>query len=280
MWYFSYYTKHIFYWVVFVKKFIERTFVILLISFSFFYTDKVINIINHKNPLMKEIEELKSKYDVLPVNAILDNDTIVPGIKGREINIDDSYNNMKLGGIFREEALVFKDIYPTSSINNNMDKYIVKGNGSKKEISIIVILNNNIDKIKKLDNITVFINHKDITNSNIKLLKDKEIYTYGKNGEYNKEILINDNTLINRLSNNKSNYCLLKDKDDGILKLCSENNMYTVIPNIYGDYYNIRNNLSNGSIILLSNINNIDVIVKYIESKGYEIVGLNKLLSE
>ena len=263
-----------------MKKFIERTFVILLISFSFFYTDKVINIINHKNPLMKEIEELKSKYDVLPVNAILDNDTIVPGIKGREINIDDSYNNMKLGGIFREEALVFKDIYPTSSINNNMDKYIVKGNGSKKEISIIVILNNNIDKIKKLDNITVFINHKDITNSNIKLLKDKEIYTYGKNGEYNKEILINDNTLINRLSNNKSNYCLLKDKDDSILKLCSENNMYTVIPNIYGDYYNIRNNLSNGSIILLSNINNIDVIVKYIESKGYEIVGLNKLLSE
>ena len=95
MWYFSYYTKHIFYWVVFVKKFIERTFVILLISFSFFYTDKVINIINHKNPLMKEIEELKSKYDVLPVNATLDTDTIVPGINGREINIDNSYNIWK-----------------------------------------------------------------------------------------------------------------------------------------------------------------------------------------
>ena len=45
-------------------------------------------------------------------------------------------------------------------------------------------------------------------------------------------------------------------------------------------YYNIKNNLSNGSIILLNNLNNIDIIVKYINSRGYEIVGLNKLLSE
>lgn len=263
-----------------MKKFIERTFVILLISFSFFYTDKVINMINHKNPLMKEIEKLKSEYDILPVNAILDNDTIIPGIKGRKIDVNDSYDNMKIGGIFREEALVFKYIYPASSINNNIDKYIVKGNCNKKEVSVIVILDNNIDKINKIDNITVFVNHMDITNSNIKLLKDREIYTYGNNGVYNKKILTNDNTLINRLSNNKSNYCLVKEKNDSILKLCSENGMYTVIPSIYGDYYSIRNNLSNGSIILLNNINNIDVIVKYIESKGYEIVGLNKLLSE
>lgn len=263
-----------------MKKFIEKIFIILLVSFSFFYTDKVINMINKKDPLMKEIENLKGEYDVLPVNAILDNDTIVPGIKGKEIDVDESYDNMKIGGIFREDALVFKDLYPASSVSDNIDKYIVKGNSNKKEVSLIVILNNNIDKIKNMDNITIFINHKDITTSNIKLLKNKEVYTYGNNGIYNKEILTNDNTLINRLSNSKSNYCLVKEKDDNILKLCSENNMYTVIPNIQGDYYNIKNNLSNGSIILLNNINNIDIIIKYIESKGYEIVGLNKLLSE
>ena len=263
-----------------MKKFMERIFIILLISFSFFYTDKIINMINHKDPLMKEIESLKSEYDVLPVNAITYNDTIVPGIKGREIDLDKSYDNMKIGGILREDALVFKDLYPTSSINNNIDKYIIKGSSSKKEVSLIVILNNNIDKIKNIDNITIFINHKDITGSNIKKLKDKEIYTYGNNGVYNKEILTSDNTLINTLSNNKSKYCLVKEKNDSILDICSENNMYTIIPNIYGEYYNIKNNLSNGSIILLNNLNNIDIIIKYIESKGYEIVGLNKLLSE
>lgn len=229
---------------------------------------------------MKEIEGLKNEYEVLPVNAILEDDTIIPGIKGKEIDVDKSYNNMKIGGVFREDALVFKDLYPTSSINNNINKYIVSGSNNKKEVSLVVILSNNIDKIKNIDNITIFINHKDINNSNIKLLKYKEIYTYGNNGVYNKEILTNDNTIINRLSNNKSKYCLVKEKNDNILKLCSENNMYTVIPNIYGDYYNVKNNLSNGSIILLNNINNIDIIVKYIKSKGYEIVGLNKLLSE
>lgn len=263
-----------------VKKFIERIFIICLISFSFFYTDKVINMINHNDPLMKEIESLKSEYDVLPVNAILDNDTIIPGMKGKEVDVDKSYENMKIGGILREDALVFKNLYPNNSINNNLDKYIVKGSNNKKEVSIIIILNNNINEIKKIDNVTIFINHKDLTTGNIKLLKDKEIYTYGNNGIYNKEILTNDNTLINRLSNNKSKYCLVREKNDNILKLCSENDMYTVIPNIYGDYYNIKNNLSNGSIILLNNINNIDIIIKYIKSKGYEIVSLNKLLSE
>ena len=264
-----------------MKKIIEGFSIIFLICFSFFYTDKVINMINKKDPLMEEIVNIKKDYDVLPVNATLEEDTIVPGITGKEIDIDKSYENMKTGGIFREEALVFKDLYPTSSISDNKDKYIVKGNSSKKEVSLLIILNNNyINEIKELEGITILVNHKDLTISNIKLLKDKEIYTYGNNGMYNEEILTSDNTLINRLSNNKSYYCLTKEKNEEVLNLCSKNNMYTVIPNITGGYYNIKNNLSNGSIILLDNLSDINIIIKYIKSKGYKIVSLNNLLSE
>ena len=46
------------------------------------------------------------------------------------------------------------------------------------------------------------------------------------------------------------------------------------------DYLDIKNNLTNGSIILLNDMNNLDIIVKYINSKGYKIVPLEELLTE
>ena len=262
-------------------KIIRYLSILFLSCFSFFYTDKIINMINKNAPLMIEISSVKSNYEILPVNAVLDDDTIIPGINGKEIDVDRSYENMKSGGVFREESLIFKDLYPSNSLYDNKDKYIISGNTTKKEVSILIILNsNNIDKIRDIDNVTVFVEHNDLSISNINILKDKEIYTYGNNGIYSREILNSDNTLINRLSNNKSSYCLVKDKNDDILKICNEYNMFVVLPNVIGNYYNIKNNLSNGSIILLDNLNDINIITKYIKSKGYDIVGLSELLSE
>lgn len=264
-----------------MRKIVEGISLLLLTCFSFFYTDKIINMINKKDPIMIEIVSVKSFYDVLPVNAIIEDDTVIPGIRGREIDVEKSYENMKLGGVFREEELIFKDLYPVSSLSDNKDKYIVKGNSTSKKVAIIYILNdNNIGKVKKNDYITIFINHKDLNISNINLLKEKEIYTYGNNGVYDSEMITSDNALINRMSNNKSSYCLVKEKNEEVLNLCNEKDMYVIFPSIIGGYYEIKNNLSNGSIILLNNLNDIDSIVKYIESKGYNIVTLGKLLSE
>lgn len=264
-----------------MRKLLESISILMLICFSFFYTDKVINVINMKDPLMEKITDVKDKYIVLPVNAIIDNDTIVPGINGREIDIDKSYDNMKLSKIFREEALIFKDLYPSSTLKDNKDKYIINGNSTKKEVSIIYIYNNRYsDKVMNIDNITLFVNHKDLTISNIKNLGAREIYSYGNDGIYNSEVLVNDNSLINTFANNKSKYCLVKEKNEDILKLCNENDMYVIIPTIFNGYYGVKSNLSNGSIILLDNLNDIDIIIKYIKSKGYDIVTLSKLLSE
>lgn len=228
-----------------------------------------------------EIVNVKSNYDVLPVNAILSDDTIIPGINGRKVDVDDSFNNMRSGGVFREEELVFNELSPSDSLVNNKDKYIVKGNGSKKEVALLMIYDKKYDdSIDKIDNITIFINHNNLNISNIGKLKNNEIYTYGNNGLYNEEILLNDNTIINRLSNNNSIYCLTKEKKEEVIKLCSNKDMYTILPNIIGGYYEIKNRLSNGSIILLDNLNDIDIIIKYIQSKGYKIVSLSNLISE
>lgn len=263
-----------------MKNIIKTISLLGLVCFSFFYTDKVINMINKKDPLMIQIEELKEKYQVEPVNAILNDDTIIPGINGKEVDVLKSYEEMKLSGIFREELIVYKNLYPSSSLSNNKDKYIIKGNNNKNKVALLLILNiKDIDKIKN-NNLTLFLNHKDININNINKLKNNEIYTYGNNGIYTSEILTNDNSIINRLTNNKSIYCLSKDKDNTILEICSQNNMYTIIPNVIGDYSEIKKEISNGSIILLNNLNNLKIIEKYITSKGYQIVSLSDLLNE
>ena len=58
-------------------------------------------------------------------------------------------------------------------------------------------------------------------------------------------------------------------KNNDTLSICNKKKMYVVIPSIVGDYLDIKNNLTNGSIILLNDMNNLDIIVKYINSKGY-----------
>lgn len=265
-----------------MKKNIKKISLLLLVLFSFFYTDKVINLINKKDPLMIKINSVKDEYNTLAVDATIVGDTIIPGINGKIVDIDKSYEKMKLGGVFREDSLVYIEVHPSNSINNNIDKYIVKGNNTKKEVSIIYIIKNNkdIEQVQNINNITLFIESTYLNIDNINKLKNKEIYTYGKNGVYSEEILSNDNTLISRISNNKSIYCLSNTPNDELLKVCNNNNMHVIIPNIIGNYLDIKNNLSNGSIILLDSLSNINIITKYIYGKGYDIVSLSKLLEE
>ena len=263
-----------------MKEIIKKASMVLLICFSFFYTDKIMTLIDSKSDLMKEIEKESSKYNIEVVNAITYDDTIIPGIKGRKVNIEKSFNSMKAYGHIIEDKLIYDGIIPSDTLSNNKDKYIIKGNDIKKEVSIIVIVNdNNLNRINNKD-ITLFINHNLITIENIKKLKRNEIYTYGNNGIYNNNILDNDNLLIDRLSNNKSNYCLSKEKNDDILNICSNKNMHTIIPNIIGGYNEIKNKLTNGSIILVNNIYDIDNIIKYIVNKGFTLVPLSILLEE
>ena len=62
-----------------MKNIFNYFFLISLVFFSFFYTDKVINIINKKDPLMVEITKQKDKYKVEPTEAIITENTVIPG---------------------------------------------------------------------------------------------------------------------------------------------------------------------------------------------------------
>lgn len=113
---------------------------IILFIFSVFYIKHSIYILKENDKLMKIIKEKQNEYNTSPVNTIITKSTIIPGINGKKVNLDKSYNNMKGLNEFRESLLVFDIIKP--SVSNIYNKVIVSGNQTINEISIITKLNN------------------------------------------------------------------------------------------------------------------------------------------
>lgn len=112
----------------------------ILFIFSVFYIKHSIYILKENDKLMKIIKEKQNEYNTSPVNTIITNNTIIPGINGKKVNLDKSYNNMKGLNEFRESLLVFDIIKP--SVSNIYNKVIVSGNQTINEVSIITKLNN------------------------------------------------------------------------------------------------------------------------------------------
>ena len=262
---------------------------ISLFCFTFMYTEKIINVTMQQDEIMIQIKEYGYSHNINPINATIENDTIIPGNIGKYIDAEASYKAMKKIGYFNKSLLVYKDIYPEISIYNNYNKYIIKGNIKEKKVSLIYVLNN----VKTLNNILNTINNHNITinffidsnllNNNINIineLKNNEIYNYGNKGLYTKDNLIISNNIINNKSNNKSTYCLFIEKNTKSLNNCANNKMLSIIPTIKGDYLTIKNNLENGSIIIINNTQELNNSIEYITNKGYKIVPLSNLIIE
>ena len=116
-----------------MKSIVKLLGLLVLIGFSFFYTDRVMNVISDKDPLKQEIINLSNNYKLSSNEAVVSGDTIIPGSNGREVNIDKSYKKMRTGNVFNDKLLVFNVIYPEYKLKDNMDKYIINGNINKKE---------------------------------------------------------------------------------------------------------------------------------------------------
>ena len=104
--------------------------------FSFYYTEKVALYVKNKHPLMKTITEEKDSKTVLSINSeIIDDIYIIPGLNGKEVNVDKSFNNMKNSQTYNEKLLIYNQITPAISLNNNKNKIIIRGNKNKNSVS-------------------------------------------------------------------------------------------------------------------------------------------------
>ena len=274
-----------------MSKFLKFCGLITLICFSFFYTEKVMMVVSERDPLKMKIINTMDLYKIDAYEAIINEDTIIPGINGRVVNVQKSYNKMKKNNVFNDNYLVYDSIFPKDRLEDNLDKYIISGNKINNKISIVFIIynSNNLDKIINiLDNKLVIANlfvdynylYKNI--NDIKKYINHNIYSY--QDKYTYDSLVISNNIIKRVANNNPSLCFVDVKDNDNLNVCSYSKMNTIIPSVNGTLFDIKNKLENGSIILvdtgINTVNELSYIIDFIVGKGYEIVGLDELLSE
>lgn len=273
-----------------LKKIFKISAVLLLVGFSFFYTEKVTLIARNSDPIMRAIKKEESNKKVSNVNPVINNDEYIMGINGCEIDVDKSYSKMRNVGKFKEELIVMKE---TSNDKDLTDKYVIGGNNKEKKVSLIFIVNKDIDS-----NLTNYINDKNIKVNyfidgkyleenmiTVKFLSENSnIYYLGENEEYSDENMLYHNNLISMNGSNEPKYCFTSDKDNNTLKLCNDYDMVTIKSDIIKDniYKRIKDKLNNGVIFAIDsdNTDEIKVSINYILSKGYNIISLEDLLSE
>jgi len=274
-----------------MKKTLKFFAIAILICFSFFYTEKVMVVVSNQDPLKMEIIEKSLEYKVYPNQAIVTYDTIIPGNKGREVNVEKSYKKMKKNNVFNANLLVYDYIDPEYILSNNLNKYVIGGNKKRNEVSILFIISND-NYLNRIINVlndkgvigNFFVDYKYLTNNinSIRSYVKHNIYSYQQ--EYTYDTLIISNNIIKRISNNNPSYCLLKEKNSDNLNVCSYSNMNTILPNIVGNLSEIKMKLDNGSMILfdtsINTLSELSYIIDFIIGKGYSIVGLDKLLDE
>ncbi len=270
----------------------KKLLIIILLLFSFFYTNKSISIIRNQDPLMKEIIKNKNKFEIKSVNAIVKENTIIPGKQGKEVDLEKTYTKMKQYGTYNEALTVLKEIKPTISIDDNYDKLITSGNKENKNISLIfkVEKDTNINKLLSILNyhniqVTFFIDGLYIENNNINNLSNHQIELLSYNNTIDEITFSSALSYLSYKTNKSPKYCL--EDNNNIINLCKKLKLHTISPTIIikkDPYKELKNNLSNSSIILVP-INNqiyesLSTSILYIKSKGYNFLTLSDLLSE
>lgn len=269
-----------------MKRIFEYLGITFLFIISLIYTENITNIVKENDPIMKSLKNKQQDYLIESVNATIDDEYIMPGINGCTIDINKSYNDMKKINSYTEKMIKYKDLIPEISINNIYDKYIKSGNSKNRNVSIVVYIKKDINKINEIINtkLNVFLDSNILMNGKVDITENKKIYNGGNNKNYDDVTIewVNDVIMDNY---NYPKYCLNIDKNDNNLLSCSKAKMHTISPNIIvnkNDLYNIKSSITSGSIIYFdeNNIDKIKEISDFITNKGYNIVYLNDLLSE
>lgn len=241
--------------------------------FSFYYTDKIALMVQENNPIMQQIKDIKPEKEEDYVNAIIDDDKIIPGKNGLTINVEKSFSVMKSFNAFNSYYLIYDQKKPKISLEDNKDKIITSGNLSNKNMTIIIEYSEDLLKYLESNNIK----------SDVLINKDNYI-------KVNKLEMINDDfdnyneieIMLNRSKMN-NNLCIVNKSN---IDFCKKRNKYLIETELVltnDNVFNVKNNIKNGSIIIVkkdTNINNLKIIIDQARFKGLDLVYLSKLISE
>ena len=245
-----------------MKKIFEYIGCFALIIFSFYFTDKISLLVASKSNLMEEIKMVSSSFNKKPIDAQINakENTIIPGSNGREVNEEESYISMKEFGFFNKEHLVYNSIKPKYTLYNNRDKYIISGNPSRRNVSLIV--DDNLD-------ISTYLRAQKIDFDEI--VKESKTEVFG-------EVISGAKGIFSEKSLCIYNY---SDIDD-----CKKKGYFIIKPNITlnaSSIITVKDQIKAGSLILISNsatCEHVKALLREIKYKDLNIVYVSKLISE
>lgn len=281
-----------------LKKYISYLGVLVLACFSFYYTDRAVDIVKRNDPIMQNIIANSNNYVIDPMSAIINDDEMIVGMNGKKVNIEKSYQNMKKINTYNESMLVFDEVSPDISLINEYDKYIISGNPSISRVSLVFKIDDNY-YLESLNNIlldknilaTLFIDGSVVENNMEDIIEltnnGYEIENLGYNGTYSLDKFGWTNNMIASLTNQDTKFCYTDYKNSEVIDLCSSYKMYTIKPTISINSYpfsTVKKQLNNGTIISFNmndtTIKELPSIISYIKQKGYDLVTLKELVSE
>ena len=278
-----------------IKKGIRVISILLLAVFSFYYTNKSIELVKEQDPIMKKIKTTDEKYTVAAVNAIIEDNTIIPGLTGKVIDYETSYNKMKQYGIYNEVLTTLKDIKPDISIDDYYDKFIISGNPEKKSVALVFkvekkspnqvvkILNNkNVKATFFIDGLYLENNYNEISN-----MTNHQLELLSYNSDYDEIYFSSSKDYLETLTKTKLKFCYSEYDKEEIINLCQKLNMHTIIPTIkvYSNVFQeVKEKLTNSSIISIplssQTEKELSTTIDYIKSRGYKITTLEDLINE
>ncbi len=257
-----------------MKKYGKYILFSLLVLLSFYTTNKTANLVRNQDPILKEIRNISLEKKEDFVNAVIEDDYIIPGMYGSVVDELKSLSKMKEQDVFNNLYLVSQPIKPDISLSDNLDKIIIKGNSKKQQVSFVIDENSS----KKIKDYLV----KNSIKASLLITKDnfsKDSYFEQINNDFK-----NYKELDKTLKKNKinTNICVL-DNNNSNLKFCKSKKKYLVKPGMFLDNANIieiKTKLDSGSIIYIKDATYLDCLVEYIKSKDLKIVPLSQLISE
>lgn len=246
---------------------------------------------------MIAIKEVEENYHVDPIDAVIDGNTIIPGLYGKTIDIDGSYTRMRKEGFYNESLLIYKDIKNKVSLDDNLTKYVISGNVKKNQVSLIFLVDE-YDKVNKVVNIldkygikgNFFVDgfwFEKNSNTVINLIDSNHIVgNLSYNMDYQNSSFTWMDTIIKKVGKQKQGYCL-RTNNEKDLKICALNKDYTISPSIKVSknlLTETKNNLHSGSIIAIeindATMKELELAIKYINSKNLSITNLQEHLKE
>ena len=249
-----------------------------IICLSFILTEKTVTVMNDMDEIMNTIKEQEKNYNIEPIDAKIENEYIKPGKYGKKVNIKKSYENMKKIGKFNDKYLIYDEIKPNISLEDNKDKIII-GN-QNKTISLIFIIKktDDIEQIKKI-----------LNKKNIKASFFVDSEWLKKNKEICKELIKENHTIGNIENSSNMNYfwvnntiqALGQQKNYCYYENCKNTKDYKIKPTkTIKNSSEIKKHIEPGDIIEIEKNKDLAIIIDYIKSRGIELENIANHIEE